>query len=481
MVFSHWRVYALFLDLDNPTANSKSCYARKFITSFPYIVSSSTYVLFSLTAAILVKISADVIATRCASPTAQPDLKVVYFAAGSGIAEVKTILGGFVIRKFLGIQTLIVKIIGSTLAVSSGLNCGKEGPFVHIACCVGNILCRIFSKFNKNEGKRREILSASAAAGVAVAFAAPIGGVLFSLEEVSYYFPIKTMIRSFFSALIAAMTLKLLNPFGNGKIAMFQVSYDRDWHWFEMAGFLLCGLFGGFFGAIFSKLNIRWQHVRKTTWLGRHPVAEVVVIMVITVLVSYWNPFARLDKLPPLKYGEIVGIAKLSLKLHNLDADLQFKNCMNTNDRMGLTEFVMNLFAECTSTNDNEGLCATTISAIYPRLNLLAATLVIKVILIIFTFGLRIPAGIFLPSLAVGAIFGRMVGLGMQYLTMRFPDLELFARCGSEMAAEGECVIPGVYAMVGAAASLAGVTRTTVSLVVIMFELTGALTYLLVR
>ncbi|RUP04127.1 hypothetical protein BC936DRAFT_140560, partial [Jimgerdemannia flammicorona] len=113
MVFSHWRVYALFLDLDNPTANSKSCYARKFITSFPYIVSSSTYVLFSLTAAILVKISADVIATRCASPTAQPDLKVVYFAAGSGIAEVKTILGGFVIRKFLGIQTLIVKIIGS--------------------------------------------------------------------------------------------------------------------------------------------------------------------------------------------------------------------------------------------------------------------------------------------------------------------------------------------------------------------------------
>jgi len=52
-------------------------------------------------------------------------------------------------------------------------------------------------------------LSASSAAGVAVAFAAPIGGVLFSLEEVSYYFAPKTMWRAFFCAVTAAMTLKV--------------------------------------------------------------------------------------------------------------------------------------------------------------------------------------------------------------------------------------------------------------------------------
>lgn len=44
-------------------------------------------------------------------------------------------------------------------------------------------------------GKRREVLSAASAAGVAVAFGAPIGGVLFSLEEVSYFFPAKVMWR----------------------------------------------------------------------------------------------------------------------------------------------------------------------------------------------------------------------------------------------------------------------------------------------
>lgn len=48
-----------------------------------------------------------------------------------------------------------------------------------------------WSPVNHNIGKRREILSAASAAGVAVAFGAPIGGVLFSLEEVSYFFPPK--------------------------------------------------------------------------------------------------------------------------------------------------------------------------------------------------------------------------------------------------------------------------------------------------
>lgn len=51
------------------------------------------------------------------------------------------------------------------------------------------------SSLKRVPGKRREILSAASAAGVAVAFGAPIGGVLFSLEEVSYFFPAKVMWR----------------------------------------------------------------------------------------------------------------------------------------------------------------------------------------------------------------------------------------------------------------------------------------------
>lgn len=130
---------------------------------------------------------------------------VYYSAAGSGVAEVKVILSGFVLHGYLGLRTLVIKTLALILSVASGLSLGKEGPYVHIATCIGNIACRIFSKYSNNDGKRREILSASAASGVAVAFGAPIGGVLFSLEEVSYYFPSKTLFRTFFCCIVSSV------------------------------------------------------------------------------------------------------------------------------------------------------------------------------------------------------------------------------------------------------------------------------------
>ena len=159
------------------------------------------------------------------------------YASGSGIPEIKTILSGFIIRGYLGKWTLLIKMVSLIFIVSSGVNVGKEGPMIHIAACCGNIWAYLFPKYGKNEAKKREvnklvrdielfmrgtgccasfpyccfterdcigipssallesfcvrfqIHSAAAAAGISVAFGAPIAGVLFSLEEISYYFP----------------------------------------------------------------------------------------------------------------------------------------------------------------------------------------------------------------------------------------------------------------------------------------------------
>lgn len=73
------------------------------------------------------------------------------------IPQIKTILSGFIIRGYLGKWTLITKTVTLVLAVSSGLSLGKEGPLVHVACCCANILCHLFTKYRKNEAKRREV------------------------------------------------------------------------------------------------------------------------------------------------------------------------------------------------------------------------------------------------------------------------------------------------------------------------------------
>jgi chloride channel 3/4/5 len=220
---------------------------------------------------------------------------IYYSAAGSGVAEVRVILSGFVLHGFLGVKTLVVKTLALILSVASGLSLGKEGPFVHIATCVGNIACRLFSKYDNNDGKRREVLSAAAAAGVAVAFGAPIGGVLFSLEEVAYFFPAKTLFRTFFCCICAALTLKFLNPYGNGKIVIFEVRYTIDWEFFELAAFITVGIVFGAVGALFIKASKNWaQSFRKIPIIRRNPLVEVMLVALVTAIVSFWNPYTKI-------------------------------------------------------------------------------------------------------------------------------------------------------------------------------------------
>lgn len=232
-------------------------------------------VLFAITAAAMVKYFAP-------------------YACGSGIPEVKTILSGFVIHGFMGKWTLLIKNLALPLVVGAGMCLGKEGPMVHIASCCGNFFAKKFKKY-RNEAKRREILSAACAAGVSVAFGAPIGGVLFSLEEASYYFPLKTLWRSFLCAMVAALTFVTFNPYGSGSLVMFPVEQSVPWSVYEVVPFAILGLVGGLYGALFNKLNMYWCTLRKHAKFGKYPIVEVAMLGLITCALSYPNKYARMS------------------------------------------------------------------------------------------------------------------------------------------------------------------------------------------
>ncbi|EAT79648.1 chloride channel protein [Parastagonospora nodorum] len=376
--------------------------------------------------------------TRAREPEVRPPM-VYYSAAGSGVAEVKVILSGFVLHGYLGLRTLVIKTLALILSVASGLSLGKEGPYVHIATCIGNIACRIFSKYSDNDGKRREILSASAASGVAVAFGAPIGGVLFSLEEVSYYFPSKTLFRTFFCCIAAALSLKFLDPYGTKKIVLFEVRYHLDWKFFELVTFIFTGAFGGVLGALFIKASHMWARTfRRIPTIKKYPIFEVFLVALVTGLISFWN---RYTKLP-------------------------------------VTELLFELASPCdTYTNSGDGLCPT-VEHIPSVLKTLFIAFVIKAFLTVVTFGIKVPAGIYVPSMVVGGLAGRFIGHTVQLVALKYSHLGLFSECKPD-GAPGACVVPGVYALVAAGATMTGVTRLTITLAVILFELTGSLDHVL--
>merc|ERR1719356_393849 len=155
-------------------------------------------------------------------------------------------------------RTLCVKIPGLALSVASGMALGKEGPLVHVAVCWAQFLSGFCPQF-QNEGKRRELFSAAAAAGVSTAFGAPVGGVLFSLEEVSSFFPTRTLLLAFTAAVSAAFMLSVINAGMSKGVTMFSVEHSQACNPLEFIGFALIGALGGLVGAAFNSLNTRWS------------------------------------------------------------------------------------------------------------------------------------------------------------------------------------------------------------------------------
>lgn len=367
-------------------------------------------------------------------------LLVVRFApaaSGSGIPEVKTILNGFVLPEVATARTLCIKMPGLVLSVASGMALGHEGPMVHVGVCWAQLLSRLSQQY-QHEGKRRELYSAAVAAGVSVAFGTPVGGVLFSLEEVSTHFPSRTLLRAFIASVVATLLLSVVNLAGEEHLTLFTVRYTATCHPSEYVIFALLGITGGLVGALFNSANIRWNAFRMRPAYKKRvgPVAEVVVIAFLTLLTSW--PLALTRPLSP-------------------DAiHAMFDTCdpKQWETRRGRLQVEVGL---CTP-DGNQTLADAQL------LTMLGGAAAIRWCQMALTVGTACPAGLFVPSLFIGACLGRCTGGAVKAINANVRFFSHF-------------IDPGVYSMVGAAAVLGGVSRMTISLVVIMLELTGGFDY----
>lgn len=100
-------------------------------------------------------------------------------SSGSGIPEIEGAL--LDLRPVRWWRVLPVKFLGGLAALGSGMILGREGPTVQIGSNIGKMVSDTFQL--KNRELQHTLVSAGAGAGITTAFNAPLGGILFVIEE----------------------------------------------------------------------------------------------------------------------------------------------------------------------------------------------------------------------------------------------------------------------------------------------------------
>ncbi|KAJ7393609.1 Chloride channel protein 2 [Desmophyllum pertusum] len=376
-------------------------------------------------------------------------------AIGSGIPEMKVILRGTVLKRYLSLRTLIAKVVGLLTALGSGIPIGKEGPFVHIASMVARSMGKFLASFKgiyTNESRNTEILAAACAVGVSSCFGSPIGGVLFSIEVTATYFAVRNYWRGFFAAVCGALMFRLLAVFDKEEetvTALFKTNFRLDFPFDveEFIAFALIGLFCGFGGALFVFTHRKLVDIQRThkhtmvaKFLSRNRFVYPAVIIFIIATITF-----------PKGLGQFMA-GELTSKqaIDELFINITWSEARESEDQASL-----NVLKHWDGANTN----------IYVTLVIF---IVLKFIMTAVSVALPIPAGVFFPVFLIGAAFGRLVGEAM---ATWFPD-------GVNSGDAITPIVPGGYAVVGAAAMSAAVTHT-ISTSVIVFELTGQITHIL--
>lgn len=169
----------------------------------------------------------------------------VPLASGSGIPHVEAVYRGE--ARLPVLLLLPAKFIGGVLSIGSGLVLGREGPTVHMGAAIGAEAGR---RARLPEYEVRMLQTAVGGAGLAVAFNAPIGGILFALEEVTRSFRFQTVLATTLAAATGVGVAQLL--LGNDPDFHVAALEAPDLAWLPL--FIVFGLLTGFLGAVYNWL-----------------------------------------------------------------------------------------------------------------------------------------------------------------------------------------------------------------------------------
>lgn len=423
-------------------------------------------------------------------------------AAGGGVSLVMAFLNGTDVPDLLRIQTLITKFVGSIFSCAANLTVGTEGPLVHMGACIASVIafwecgsynrngqaltfgewmstwgcCSVFRKERQRysngvmeddsteppfhtDADHREFVSAGAAAGLAAAFGAPVGGVLFSMEEACTHWSRKVAWRCFLASAVSTFVLAQLHPKGYAGMLSFDskrsVMFNRDWL-FQMPLLVVVSIAAGLLGAVFNLLRRGLWRIRASRKRPGLRILEVFSCGCVTLatifLLSHF--FGQCVQLPETWEANKYGFAFTCPKGSYNDLATPFMSMPGETIR-----YIFSIEGGSKGRQDYT-VCNETSSCHFTRRSL-GLLCVFYLMLMALASGVAVPGGLFMPSIMVGAAFGGMVGLNLM-----------------TWLPESWNIQPGVYAVVAATAVLAGVFRSSISLVVIVVEGTRGIDFL---
>ncbi|KAJ5067242.1 chloride channel protein clc family member [Anaeramoeba ignava] len=381
-------------------------------------------------------------------------------ARGSGISEIKCYLNGIKIPRLVRIKTLFSKAVGVLCSVAGGLLVGKEGPMIHSGAVIAagitqgksstwNADLKILRLF-RNDREKMDFVAGGAAAGVSAAFGAPIGGVLFAMEEGASHWSSPLTWRVFFASMLSTFSLNFfLSGAGEDKskwgqlsrpglisFGSFDIGEKSGYNINLFPFFIVLGLIGGFLGAFYNFLNIKLAELRRkylktsfSRWL------EVILVGLVTSVLSFTLSFST--------HTCYLNTAETNSERKLIYCKKGYYNDMATIFFDTQEQSIKNLF-------HFSGNYSYTTLALFS---------IIYFLMSCWTYGIYAPSGLFIPTILSGASYGRLFGEICQHL---FPKLS---------------ISPQVFALIGSASFLGGVMRMTISLTVIMLEATNDISY----
>ena len=446
-------------------------------------------------------------------------LLVIYqpSAAGSGIPEIIGFLNGTRIKDIFKVQTLIVKFLSCAFAVGCGMPVGYEGPMIHLGSLVAagmsqfksaTFECSLpcFSRFRNSED-RRNFISAGAAAGIASAFGAPVGGLLFAMEEVSSFWKNRLSWQVFFCCMTATFTTDLLNSSFHGfkykhDFGLFKTKFtSKDLVAVNVIAVLpsvLMGIGGGVLGSAFTHVNLtigKWRKKFMAGVTGKFTsnflrLLEPILILVIMSTIHVYLPNV-LDCTPVDCTYKEASNSSVEGSYQGPPNECFPNNPNDSRTELQLVSYVCGMKDTPIINKNGERVIhrngsysesatlffGTGEQAVYHLFSKhthkqfsyasMATMLVIYFFMACWSAGTYIASGLVVPMLLIGGLYGRMVG-------MLFVDY-----FGIQTNKYWAWMDPGAFALLGSVSFFGGVTRLTMSLTVIMVEITNDIHQLL--